>query len=109
MEWPGGVRKDAVVLEGTVIGRLPNDEPYPISYRAITPRASDARNLLNPVTLSATSVAYSAVRMEPTFMMLGEAAGTAAALSITSRVSVQAVDYASLRQRLQASGLRLAL
>jgi hypothetical protein len=46
--------------------------------------------------------------MEPTFMMLGEAAGTAAALSIKSNVSVQAVDYASLRQRLTASGLRLA-
>ena len=108
VEWPGGVRKDAVVLEGTVIGRLPNDEPYPISYRAITPRATDARNLLNPVTLSATSLAYSAIRMEPTFMMLGEAAGAAAALSITSKVNVQAVDYVSLRQRLQASGLRLA-
>ena len=108
VEWPGGVRKDAVVLEGTVITRLPDVEPYPISYRAITPRESDARNLLNPVTLSATSIAYSAIRMEPTFMMLGEAAGTAAALSIKSNVSVQAVDYASLRQRLTASGVRLA-
>jgi FAD-dependent oxidoreductase family protein len=54
---------------------LPNDEPYPTSYRAITPRASDARNLLNRVTLSATDVADSAVRMDTTFMMLGEAAG----------------------------------
>ena len=108
VEWPGGVRKDAVVLEGTVISRLPDLEPYPISYRAITPRERDARNLLNPVTLSATSIAYSAIRMEPTFMMLGEAAGAAAALSVKSNVSVQAVDYASLRQRLTASGLRLA-
>jgi hypothetical protein len=55
VEWPDGVRRDAVVLEGTVIGpRLPGDEPYPISYRAITPRETDAQNLLNPVTLSAT-------------------------------------------------------
>ena len=108
VEWPGGVRKDAVVLEGTVISRLPDLEPYPISYRAITPRERDARNLLNPVTLSATSIAYSAIRMEPTFMMLGEAAGTAAALSARSNVSVQALDYTSLRQRLTGNGLRLA-
>ncbi len=96
------------MLEGTVISRLPDLEPYPISYRAITPRERDARNPLNPVTLSATSIAYSAIRMEPTFMMLGEAAGTAAALSVTSNVSVQKLDYASLRQRLTSGGLRLA-
>jgi hypothetical protein len=46
--------------------------------------------------------------MEPTFMMLGEAAGTAAALSAVSNVSVQALDYTSLRQRLTGNGLRLA-
>jgi hypothetical protein len=108
VEWPDGTRKDAVVLEGTVIGRLPNDEPYPIAYRAITPGEKDARNLLNPVTLSATSVAYSAIRMEPTFMMLGEAAGAAAALSIASNVNVQAVSYEVLRRRLLDGGLRLS-
>ena len=109
VEWPDGVRRDAVVLEGTVIGpRLPDDEPYPISDRAITPRETDARNLLNPVTLSATSIAYSSIRMEPHYMMLGEAAGTAAALSVRSNVSVQALDYASLRKHLMSNGLRLA-
>jgi hypothetical protein len=107
VDWPDGVRRDAVVLEGTVIGRQPDLEPYPISYRSITPREADARNLLNPVTLSATSVAYSAIRMEPTFMMLGEAAGTAAAMAVQSKVSVQAVDYSSLRKRLADRGLRL--
>jgi hypothetical protein len=106
-EWPNGQRKDAVMLEGLLIGRMPNDAPYPISYRALTPRENDARNLLNPVTLSATHVAYSSIRMEPTFMMLGEAAGVAAALSIESKGSVQSVSYANLRERLVKAGLRL--
>jgi FAD dependent oxidoreductase len=106
-EWPDGQRKDAVMLEGLLIGRLPNDEPYPISYRALTPFETDARNLLNPVTLSATHVAYSSIRMEPTFMMLGEAAGIAAALSVESKASVQSLNYPSLRRRLVDAGLRL--
>jgi hypothetical protein len=106
-EWPGGQRKDAVMLEGLLIGRIPNDAPYPISYRALIPRENDARNLLNPVTLSATHVAYSSIRMEPTFMMLGEAAGVAASLSIESKSSVQAVSYPVLRQHLVKAGLRL--
>jgi hypothetical protein len=107
VEWPNGERKDAVMLEGLLIGRIPNDAPYPISYRSLTPRENDARNLLNPVTLSATHVAYSSIRMEPTFMMLGEAAGIAASISIESKSSVQAVSYSSLRQRLVKGGLRL--
>jgi hypothetical protein len=107
VEWPDGQRRDAVMLEGLLIGRLPNDAPYPISYRALTPRENDARNLLNPVTLSATHVAYSSIRMEPTFMMLGEAAGIAAALSLESKGSVQSVSYPSLRRRLGDAGLRV--
>jgi hypothetical protein len=107
VEWPNGQRKDAVMLEGLLIGRIPNDAPYPISYGALTPRESDARNLLNPVTLSATHVAYSSIRMEPTFMMLGEAAGVAAALGIESQSTVQSVSYPTLRQRLLNSGLRV--
>ena len=107
VEWPNGQRKDAVMLEGLLIGRIPNDAPYPISYRSLAPRENEARNLLNPVTLSATHVAYSSIRMEPTFMMLGEAAGVAASLSIESKSSVQAVSYSSLRPRLMKAGLRL--
>jgi len=106
-QWPNGERKDAMVLEAPLIMRLPDDAPYPISYRALTPRTEDARNLLNPVTLSATNVAYSSIRMEPTFMMLGEAAGAAAALAVEANTSVQAVGYPSLRRRLIDAGLRL--
>ena len=105
MALPNGESKDAVVIEGVVIVPVPDNEPYPISYRSLIPRAAEARNLLNPVTFSATNMAYSGIRMEPTMMMLGEVAGTAAVLSIASNVSVQAVDYAALRQRLVANGL----
>jgi hypothetical protein len=97
------------VIEAPLIMRQPNDAPYPIAYRALTPRSQDARNLLNPVTLSATNVAYSAIRMEPTFMMLGEAAGAAAALAVEMKADVQSVSYARLRQRLSDAGLRVAV
>ncbi len=107
MQWPNGALKDTVVMGGIVIVPIPDSEPYPIAYRSITPRAEDARNLLNPVTLSATNLAYSSIRMEPTFMMLGEAAGTAAVLSAESGVDVQEVDYGRLRRRLLEQGQRL--
>ena len=64
-------------------------------------------NLLNPVTLSATNVAYSALRMEPTFMILGQSAGIAAALAVETGQDVQAVDYATLRMRLLAARQKL--
>jgi hypothetical protein len=107
VNWLDGLRRDAIVAEGFLIAHAPNDAPYPVSYRALIPRAADATNLLNPVTLSATNVAYSALRMEPTFMILGESAGVAAALAVESGQSVQALDYATLRQRLLAAGQRL--
>jgi hypothetical protein len=106
-DWPDGVRRDAIAIEGFLIEHAPNDNPYPVPYRALIPRAADASNLLNPVTLSATNVAYSALRMEPTFMILGQSAGIAAALAVESGQSVQSLDYPTLRQRLLAQGQRL--
>ena len=107
VNWPDGVRRDALVAEGFLIAHAPNDAPYPVSYRALTPRAADAMNLLNPVTLSATNVAYSALRMEPTFMILGQSAGIAAALAVETGQDVQALNYATLRMRLLAAGQKL--
>ena len=107
VNWPDGVRRDALVTEGFLIAHAPNDSPYPVPYRALLPRAADATNLLNPVTLSATNVAYSALRMEPTFMILGQSAGIAAALAVESGQELQALDYATLRTRLRAAGQRL--
>ena len=75
---------------------------FPISYRSIRPRRGEADNLLVPMCLSASHAAYGPVRMEPVFMMLGQAAGTAASLAIDDNVSVQDLAYAKLRERLLA-------
>ncbi len=74
--------------------------PYPISYGAIVPRASEAVNLLVPVALSSSHIAYGSIRMEPVFMILGQSAATAAVLAIENAVGVQDVRYERLRQRL---------
>jgi hypothetical protein len=66
--------------------------PYPIPYRCLTPRREHAENLLVPVCLSASHVAFGSVRMEPTLMMLGEAAGAAAAQAARRGVAVQDVS-----------------
>jgi hypothetical protein len=76
--------------------------PYPISYRAIIPKASECQNLLVPVCLSATHISYGSIRMEPVFMVLGQSAATAAVLAIDAKTSVHKVEYARLRERLLA-------
>ncbi len=83
-------------------------KPYPISYRSIRPRQEECSNLLVPVCLAASHIAYGSIRMEPVFMVLGQSAATAAALAIDGGVSVQEVAYAALRERLLADGQALA-
>jgi hypothetical protein len=81
--------------------------PYPVSYRSIVPKKNECENLLVPVCLSSSHVAYGSIRMEPVFMILGQSAGTAAAMAITEGIAVQDVDYASLKTRLQRDGQQL--
>jgi hypothetical protein len=88
--------------EGDVQVRCPM--PYPISYRSIRPKKTECENLLVPVCVSASHIAYGSIRMEPVFMILGQSAGTAAALAIDGKVAVQDLDYARLRERLLADG-----
>lgn len=90
-----------VVSEGYLSVPVP---PYPIPYRALTPRADDGRNLLVPVCLSASHVAFSSVRMEPQYQMLGHAAGVAAAQAARRGVDVQAVDVPALQELLVGAG-----
>ena len=73
---------------------------YPISYAAIIPKRNEASNLLVPVALSASHIAYGSIRMEPVFMILGESAAAAASLAIAAGQPVQDVDYGKLRARL---------
>jgi hypothetical protein len=77
-------------------------KPYPISYRALRPRAEECTNLLVPGCLSASHAAYGSLRMEPVFMMLGQATGTAASLAIERGTTVQALPYPPLHTRLLA-------
>lgn len=99
------VKDGRVVNEGNVIRfGFPS---YPISYRALVPREKECRNLLVPVCLSASHVAYGSMRMEPAFMVLGQAAGTAAALAIDRNTPVQKVDVGALRKRLYDDGQNL--
>lgn len=82
--------------------------PYPISYRAIVPRVGECENLLVPLCLAASHIAYGSIRMEPVFMILGQSAATAAYLAIGENVPVQAVPYADLRSALRRDGQVLA-
>ncbi len=79
-------------------------QPYPISYRSIVPRKEECENLLVPVCLSASHVAYGSIRMEPVFMILGQSAGAAAALAIDTTCAVQDVAYSALAKRLRDDG-----
>ena len=105
---PDGVLNEGTILPVRMPGR-PHGFPYQVPYRAITPSAAECRNLLVPVALSASHVAYSSVRVEPTWMTLGQSAGIAAALAAKEGVSVQELDYGRLKARLVAQGQVLDL
>ena len=78
--------------------------PYPVAYGAIVPRRTEATNLIVPVALAASHIAYGSIRMEPVFMILGQSAATAASLALDAEGVVQDVPYPSLRERLLADG-----
>ena len=79
-------------------------KPYQIAYRSLVPKRGEVENLFVPVCLSASHVAYSSMRMEPQYMLLGHAAGIAAALAIQKGVAVQDVPVAELQKQLLAEG-----
>jgi len=78
--------------------------PYRISWRSIRPKRGECTNLVVPVCLSASHIAYGSIRMEPVFMVLGQSAATAACLAIEAGVAIQDVPYDRLRERLLADG-----
>lgn len=98
----GGER---ATVEGCIGPRPP---PFEIPYASITPKASQLRNLLVPTALSASHVTFAAIRLELTWMAIGQSAGVAATLAISRGVSVQDVPLTALRELLEAAGQVLA-
>jgi len=102
---PEYTREDAVFNEGYLSVAVP---AYGIPYRSLTPPTGVATNLLVPVCLSASHVAFGSVRMEPTLMLLGQAAGLGAAQAARRNVAVQEVDVRELQEALRREGQILA-
>lgn len=84
-------------------------KPYQIAYRVMLPKKSEASNLLVPVCVSSSHIAYGTVRMEPVFMALGHAAGIAAHMAATKNTSVQEIDVPALRAKLRAQRAVISL
>ena len=96
-----------VGIEGKMFiggSRGPTNVPYPVPYRAITPRADECCNLLVPVCFSASHLGYASARMEPVFMICGQSAGIAACRALEENVAVQQIDQAALRHALEQAG-----
>lgn len=90
-----------VIVEG---GIFTSTKPYAIDYYSLTPKKAECTNLLVPVCLSASHVAYTTIRMEPTYMILGQSAAVAAVQAIESKCAVQEIDYVTLRAKLEELG-----
>jgi len=79
---------------------VPTKGPYEIAYGALVPKKGQADNLLVPVCVSSSHIAFGSIRMEPVFMILGQSAATAAVLAIDGGLAVQDVPYEKLREQL---------
>lgn len=95
------VQANGIVQNEGDIGVKP-DKPYSIAYGSILPKESQCGNLLVPVCMSSSHIAYGSIRMEPVFMILGQSAATAAVLAIEKKVTPQRLDYRVLEKSLLA-------
>jgi hypothetical protein len=78
--------------------------PYMIAYGSLVPKPGQADNLLVPVCVSSSHIAFGSIRMEPVFMILGQSAATAAVMAMEAGIPVQKLEYEKLRARLLADG-----
>jgi len=97
------VKPDGFVQNEGDIGVSTNG-PYTISYGSLVPKKEDCKNLLVPVCVSSSHIAFGSIRMEPVFMILGQSAAAAAVLAIDQNSAVQEVDYTKLKEVLVSKG-----
>ncbi len=100
------VKPDGHVQNEGDIGVSP-PEPYRIAYGSLCPKKAQCENLLVPVCVSSSHIAFGSIRMEPVFMILGQSAATAAVQALNDGCAVQDIDYAKLRNRLLVDDQRL--
>lgn len=93
--------KGGMVREGGIAQRV---QPYEIPYRVMLPKCTEAENLLVPVCVSSSHIAYSSIRMEPVYMMLGHAAGLAAAMSLSQNIGIHELSVIKLRSKMISQG-----
>ena len=97
-----------VVIDGVVRNegdvQVGGFSPYPIAYQSIRPKQNECENLLVPVCLSSSHIAYGSIRMEPVFMILGQSAAVAAGMAIDGGTTVQQVDVRKLEAKLLELG-----
>jgi hypothetical protein len=108
----GGSTQEDVVMEGGIQAPSflpPSLPPFQIPYRALLPKRAEATNLLVPVAVSSTHVGFCAIRLEPTWTVLGESAGVAAAQAVKAGAAVQDLDVGALQERLRELGQVLEL
>lgn len=106
------IEGEGVINEGTIfpVRRVPGQGyAYHVPYRSILPQPAECDNLLVPVALSCTHVGISSLRIEGTWMIIGQSAGIAAALAADNDLAVQELSYPKLRKRLLAQGQALDL
>lgn len=102
------VTADGYVQNEGDVGVRP-DEPYKVSYGSIIPKEGECNNLLVPVCLSSSHIAFGSIRMEPVFMILGQSAAAAACIAIDNKQSVQEVNYKKLKETLLDNGQVLSM
>ncbi|MEQ8880536.1 MAG: FAD-dependent oxidoreductase [Cyclobacteriaceae bacterium] len=102
------IKKDGFVQNEGDIGVAP-DKPYQISFGSIVPKKEECTNLVVPVCVSSSHIAFGSIRMEPVFMILGQSAAVTASMAIDNNSAVQDVNYDKLKEALLAKGQVLSL
>lgn len=93
------IKEDGFVQnEGDIGVKVP--KPYQISYGSLIPKKEECENLLVPICVSSSHIAFGSIRMEPVFMILGQSAATAAVMSIDKNIAVQDLSYDELKEQL---------